>query len=53
MIWALPFIFIVIVVLWGYLSANLILRIPKSPIEITPRSFGRDHRMPITNRYKS
>jgi len=22
-------------------------------IKITPRSFGRDHRMPITNRYKS
>ena len=40
MIWALPFIFIFVIILWGYLSSTLILKTSKTPITVTARSFG-------------
>ena len=40
MIWTIPFLLIFVVVLWGYLSSNLIMKIPRAPTEAIPRTFG-------------
>ncbi len=40
MIWTFPFLFIAVVVLWGYLSSNLIIKIPREIITTDPSAFG-------------
>ena len=42
MIWAIPFILLFVVLLWGYLSSNLIIRNSRTPLEANPRTFGYD-----------
>lgn len=42
MIWALPFILLIVAVIWAYLSSNLIMQIPRFPLEANPRAFGFD-----------
>ncbi|OGR87039.1 MAG: hypothetical protein A3A86_00860 [Elusimicrobia bacterium RIFCSPLOWO2_01_FULL_60_11] len=42
MIWALPFLIVFVAVLWSYLSSNLIMQIPRYPLEANPRAFGHE-----------
>ena len=40
MIWAFPLLIIIVAFLWAYLSSNLIMQIPRFPIEAGPAAFG-------------
>ena len=40
MIWALPFILLLVAALWAYVSSNLIMQIPRFPLEADPKKFG-------------
>ena len=42
MLWALPFLLLVFVGLWGYVSSNMIIKIPRMPPAANPKSFGYD-----------
>jgi len=42
MVWVIPLLLACLVVFWGYLSSNLIMKIPRYPLEANPKTFGHD-----------
>lgn len=42
MIWLIPLIMILLVIFWGFVSSDLILKTPRIPLDFNPRSFGYD-----------
>lgn len=43
MTWVISFLVVLFVILWGYASSNLILKLPRIPIDSNPKSFGYDY----------
>lgn len=40
MIWVIPFLIFFLILLWGFVSSNLILKIPRDSVDFNPKSFG-------------
>ncbi|MBI3012598.1 MAG: alpha/beta fold hydrolase [Elusimicrobia bacterium] len=40
MILVFPILFILLIIFWGFVTSNLILKIPRAPLDFNPKSFG-------------
>lgn len=40
MVWSIPFLILFILTLWGFVSSNLIVKMPKNTLDFNPKSLG-------------
>ena len=42
MLWTLPLLILAVILMWGWVSSGLIIKMGRTPLDVSPRSFGYD-----------